>query len=132
MTHRGVFRGVQPVYILQTGHPAICRVLYLHPKPYLYPANQLCNLMATTGDYIISGGQAGKSRLNVLAGVLQNNTRNLLLVNGLKEDSSFLDVGCGGGNVATMAAEMVGAAGHVTALDFDETLIALNRQDAAA
>ncbi len=94
-------------------------------------ANQLHNLMATTGDYIISGGQAGKSRLNVLAGVLENSSRNLLLANGLKEGSSFLDAGCGGGNVATMAAEMVGATGHVTALDFDETLIALNQQEAA-
>jgi ubiquinone/menaquinone biosynthesis C-methylase UbiE len=88
--------------------------------------------MATTGDYIISGGQAGKSRLNVLAGVLENSTRSLLLANGLCEGSRVLDVGCGGGNVATMAAEIAGATGNVTALDFDETLIALNRQDAAA
>ncbi|MBD1365094.1 methyltransferase domain-containing protein [Mucilaginibacter sp. ZT4R22] len=88
--------------------------------------------MATTGDYIISGGQAGKSRLNVLASVLENSTRNLLLANGLKEGSAFLDVGCGGGNVATMAAEIVGKQGYITALDFDESLIALNRQDAAA
>jgi ubiquinone/menaquinone biosynthesis C-methylase UbiE len=101
-------------------------------SPIFTLANQLRNLMATTGDYIISGGQAGKSRLNVLAGVLQNSTHNLLLANGLKEGSSFLDVGCGGGNVATVAAEMVGATGHIIALDFDETLIALNRQDAAA
>jgi ubiquinone/menaquinone biosynthesis C-methylase UbiE len=88
--------------------------------------------MATTGDYIISGGQAGKSRLNVLAGVLENSTRSLLLANGLREGSAFLDVGCGGGNVATMAAAIVGATGHITALDFDETLIALNQQDATA
>jgi ubiquinone/menaquinone biosynthesis C-methylase UbiE len=139
MTHRGVFKGVQ--WCPGVSNPSIfCKLDTLlfagfcifSQSPIFTLANQLRNLMATTGDYIISGGQAGKSRLNVLAGVLQNSTRNLLLTNGLKEGSSFLDVGCGGGNVATMAAEMVGAIGHVTALDFDETLIALNQQDAIA
>jgi SAM-dependent methyltransferase len=73
--------------------------------------------MQPTGGYIISGGLAGKDRLNILAAVLHGYTQQLLLANGLATGASFLDVGCGGGNV--------------TAIDFDEELIALDQKDAA-
>lgn len=86
--------------------------------------------MNTTGNYIIEGGEEGKKRLDVLSGVLYPYTRSLLERNGLAPGMSFLDAGCGGGHVALMAGEMVGQAGGVTAVDFDERIIALNKQDA--
>jgi ubiquinone/menaquinone biosynthesis C-methylase UbiE len=79
--------------------------------------------------YVIAGGQEGKSRLNVLADAMYPYTKSLLLNLGLKEGISFLDNGCGGGNVSLMVAKMIGN-GKLTAIDFDETIIALNKQDA--
>lgn len=83
-------------------------------------------------DYIISGGQQGKSRLDVLSHILHDHTRLLLEQHGVAKGASFLDVGCGGGNVAAMVADMVGSHGSVTAVDFDEHIIALARQDPKA
>ncbi|MCD6011535.1 MAG: ubiE 5 [Flavipsychrobacter sp.] len=83
-------------------------------------------------DYIISGGQQGKSRLDVLSHVLQDYTKSLLEKHGVSKGISFLDVGCGGGNVSAMVADMVGENGLVTAIDFDESIIALAKQDAEA
>lgn len=83
-------------------------------------------------DYIISGGAQGKSRLNVLSDVLYAYTKTLLEKQGVADGVSFFDVGCGGGNVAGMVAEMVGAKGSVTAVDFDESIIALAENDRVA
>jgi ubiquinone/menaquinone biosynthesis C-methylase UbiE len=82
--------------------------------------------------YIIEGGAAGKKRLQVLAGVLEAYTKELLLSEGTIAGKSFLDAGSGGGHVATMAAGLVGPQGKVTAVDFDEEIIDLASQDAAA
>jgi len=87
--------------------------------------------MAATGDYIISGGSEGKARLNILSAILQDPTRALLEANGLTTGTFFLDAGCGGGNVARMAAAIAGSNGKVTAIDFDSDIIALNRKEAA-
>ena len=87
--------------------------------------------MTTTNEYIIAGGTDGKSRLNVLSDVLSSSTKSLLEQNGLTAGASLLDAGCGGGNVAVMAAHMVGESGKITAVDFDAEIIALARQDAA-
>jgi ubiquinone/menaquinone biosynthesis C-methylase UbiE len=86
--------------------------------------------MKPAGGYIISGGIEGKKRLDILADVMHNYTSALLVANGLAEGASFLDVGCGGGNVALMAAKITGDTGKVTAIDFDEALIELDKQDA--
>ena len=83
-------------------------------------------------DYIISGGKEGKSRLNILSETLYPYTRPLLEAQGVSPGHSFLDLGCGGGNVAQLAARLVGDTGTVTAVDFDETIITLAQQDAAA
>lgn len=85
--------------------------------------------MTTTQDYIIGGGAEGKARLNVLAQVLEPFTKSLLKKNGLGLGQKLLDVGCGGGNVSRMAAQIVGDAGNVTAVDFDATIIQLNRAE---
>jgi len=85
-----------------------------------------------TKDYIISGGQDGKSRLNVLAGVMHGYTQSLLQDQGLRQGMSMLDLGCGGGHVSMMASGIVGEQGRVTAVDFDAGMIALVREDLAA
>ena len=85
-----------------------------------------------SSDYIITGGKEGKDRLNILSDVLFNDTRSLLEVNGLTTGQSFLDLGCGGGNVAILAAQIVGDGGNVTGIDFDESIIELARQDAVS
>ncbi len=80
--------------------------------------------------YIISGGQEGKDRLNLLSEVMHPYTHALLQAQGLTTGMLFLDTGCGGGNVSRMAAQMVGMGGSVTAVDFDTTMINLNKQEA--
>ena len=88
--------------------------------------------MACKEGYIISGGKEGKSRLNVLSEALYPYTSSLLASQGVVSGMSFLDLGCGGGNVSLLAAQMVGNTGTVHGIDFDEAIIALARQDAAA
>ena len=83
-------------------------------------------------EYIIGGGRQAKDRLNVLADTLQNQTKALLQRHGLAAGTTLLDVGCGGGNVSLMAADMVGHSGRVAAIDFDKEIIALAQNDAAA
>ncbi len=86
-------------------------------------------MSANTYDYAISGGIEGKSRLNILASVLHPYTQTLLEQMGLQPGAAFLDSGCGGGNVAIMAAKMVGSTGKVTAIDFDPEIIRLAEID---
>jgi len=85
--------------------------------------------MNDTSHYVIAGGEEGKRRLNVLADAMYPFTKSLLEKMGVKEGISFLDNGCGGGNVSLMVAKMVGN-GKVTAIDFDEAIIELAKQDA--
>ncbi len=86
---------------------------------------------ANTYDYAISGGIEGKSRLNILASILHPYTQTLLEQMGVQPGAAFLDSGCGGGNVAIMAAKMVGNEGKVTAIDFDPDIIRLAEIDRA-
>jgi ubiquinone/menaquinone biosynthesis C-methylase UbiE len=83
-----------------------------------------------TNEYIISGGQEGKSRLKVLSTVLYTYTKTLLETQGLSDGKKFLDLGCGGGDVSFMAAGIVGNTGHVTAIDFDGSILALAKREA--
>ena len=87
-------------------------------------------MTTNTHEYIIGGGDAAKVRLNTLSEVLQPYTSSLLEKHGLHAGSHMLDAGCGGGNVSLMAAKIVGDSGSVTAIDFDEKIIALAQKDA--
>jgi ubiquinone/menaquinone biosynthesis C-methylase UbiE len=80
--------------------------------------------------YIISGGMEGKTRLNILSETLYPYTLPFLKSSGLTSGQSFLDVGCGGGNVTLAAAELVANSGRATGVDFDAQLIELAREDA--
>lgn len=88
--------------------------------------------MTYKNDYIIQGGKEGKNRLQLLGAILNQTTRSLLESEGPITGKRFLDMGSGGGNVSLMAAQMVGNTGHVTAIDFDEEIIALAQADARA
>lgn len=80
--------------------------------------------------YIIERGAEGKKRLNVLADILNPYSRQLIESEGSIVGKNFFDVGCGGGNVSLMAAQMVGATGTVLAVDFDEEIVQLAASDA--
>jgi len=87
--------------------------------------------MEANTDYVIAGGKEGKERLNVLSEVLNPYTKELLLRCGLTKGNSFLDNGCGGGNVTNMVAEIVGPDGTVTGTDIDAAIIELAKKDSA-
>jgi ubiquinone/menaquinone biosynthesis C-methylase UbiE len=86
--------------------------------------------MAGRDKYIISGGQEGKKRLDVLGEILNPHTKKLLEIDGSIKGKNFLDLGCGGGSVTLMVAEMTGPEGNVTAIDFDSDILELAKKDA--
>ncbi|MFM9027833.1 MAG: methyltransferase domain-containing protein [Bacteroidota bacterium] len=88
--------------------------------------------METRNNYIIQGGEEGKSRLNVLSDVLKSTTRSLLESVGKLSGKRLLDIGSGGGHVSLMMSELVGPKGFVTAIDFDQEIIRLSVADAKA
>ncbi len=81
-------------------------------------------------NYIIEGGKEGKKRLDVMAEILNTDTLKLITGNEDLSGKSFLDLGCGGGNLALEVAGLVGENGHVTAIDFDAEIIRLAQADA--
>lgn len=86
--------------------------------------------MEARNQYIIKGGEEGKSRLNVLSDVLKSYTQSLLQSAGNLNGKRFLDIGSGGGHVSLMMSELAGPEGHVTAIDFDQEIIRLATEDA--
>jgi SAM-dependent methyltransferase len=80
--------------------------------------------------YVIQGGEAGKRRLDLLAGIMQPATRTLLNSLGIAPGMRALDLGCGGGHVSFELAGLVGVSGSVTGVDLDGTKLELARQDA--
>jgi SAM-dependent methyltransferase len=82
--------------------------------------------------YAIHGGKEGKKRLDVLARVMLPTTAQLLDRVGLIRGMRCLDVGCGGGHVAILAAVIVGPEGLVIGTDTDPEILALAREDAEA
>jgi 2-polyprenyl-3-methyl-5-hydroxy-6-metoxy-1,4-benzoquinol methylase len=81
--------------------------------------------------YIIRGGEAGRERLRVLAGIHRRSTLDLLRRAGVQPGSVCLDVGCGGGDVSVELARLVAPAGRVVAIDLDEVKIGIARAEAA-
>jgi len=86
--------------------------------------------MSNPLDYVIKGGEAGKSRLNILAAVMERYTRALLLALGVNEGKSFIDYGAGGCHVAMLAAGIAGAKGRAVAVDADAAILQLAAQEA--
>jgi ubiquinone/menaquinone biosynthesis C-methylase UbiE len=82
--------------------------------------------------YAIRGGKEGKTRLDLLARVMQPTTMQLLDRVGLIRGMKCLDVGCGGGHVAISMARIVEFEGRVIGTDTDAEILALAREDAEA
>jgi ubiquinone/menaquinone biosynthesis C-methylase UbiE len=87
--------------------------------------------VADSNPYVIRGGVAGRERLRTLARVMHPTTAALLDTVGIAPGLRCLDAGCGGGDVTQELARRVGPDGAVVGVDFDETKLALAREDAA-
>jgi SAM-dependent methyltransferase len=80
--------------------------------------------------YVISGGDAGWRRLNLLARTMGPTTDALLVDAGVREGMTCIDVGCGGGHVARRLAELVGESGRIVAIDLDQVKLAAAADEA--
>ena len=80
--------------------------------------------------YVIRGGKEGKERLKLLSQVMLPSTSALLKMVGLNKNMQCLDIGCGGGDVTLLMANIVGSQGKVIGVDFDPEILALAQQDA--
>jgi SAM-dependent methyltransferase len=77
---------------------------------------------------VLATGEAAAYRLRILHGLYGTGTRRLLLEAGLRRGMHVADVGCGVGMVTHVLAELVGAEGHVVAIDASAAQLAQARQ----
>jgi SAM-dependent methyltransferase len=77
---------------------------------------------------VLATGEAAAYRLRILHGLYGPGTRRLLLEAGLRRGMYVADVGCGVGMVTNLLAELVGAEGHVVAIDASAAQLAQARQ----
>jgi ubiquinone/menaquinone biosynthesis C-methylase UbiE len=73
--------------------------------------------------YLMDRGKPETQRLISVANVLNPFTRRLLRDAGIVEGMRVLDVGTGAGDVALLAAELVGPTGRVVGLDHDPQIL---------
>lgn len=81
--------------------------------------------------YSIRGGEVGRSRLRLLSEVMREGT-DPLLDRFCRPGMHCLDLGSGGGDVATSMAARVGDSGHVLGVDLDAEKVALATEEAEA
>lgn len=86
----------------------------------------------TEEHYVIATGQRGRDRLKVLSRVFAETTTRLLDRVGVREGMTYLDAGCGGGDVTSDLARRVGPGGRVVGVDSDAIAVDIARQEAAA
>lgn len=82
--------------------------------------------------YLMGHNDRERRRLALQAQVLNPLTESLLARAGLKPGMRVLDLGCGVGDVAMIAARIVGPTGHVTGIDVDEGAVEIARSRASA
>lgn len=82
--------------------------------------------------YVIEGGVQGKARLGVLGQAMNEYSLQALHKAGLRAGHICLDAGCGGGTMTYDMAAIAGEAGHVMGIDYDNTIIELNKEEAVA
>ena len=70
--------------------------------------------------YILRGGAARRA---ILGAATRPTTLHLLERAGVAPGMRVLDAGCGSGEVTVEPARLVGADGHVTAIDADQVLL---------
>jgi SAM-dependent methyltransferase len=82
--------------------------------------------------YVLGYSAAERQRLRDQAETVAPSTRALLTDAGITPGMRVLDVGCGPGDVALLAAELVGPAGEVVGVDTEPRSLAFARERAAA
>ncbi len=87
---------------------------------------------SATARYAMGYDDRERRRLQLQASIINPVTEQLLRRAGLSAGMRVLDVGSGVGDVAILAARIVGAAGSVTACDLDEKALAVLRERAAS
>lgn len=103
--------------------------------PRCLPRTGLCqksdgSLMSEVA-YILGHSQAEMRRLTLQSEILKPITDRLLRAAGIKPGMRILDVGSGAGDVAMLAAELVGPSGTVVGIDRSADAIAAARDRAA-
>jgi ubiquinone/menaquinone biosynthesis C-methylase UbiE len=80
--------------------------------------------------YILGHSPAEIRRLITQAEILRPITKRLLLNSGIGPGMRILDIGCGAGDVAMLAAELVGPSGSVVGIDRNPLVLATARERA--
>jgi ubiquinone/menaquinone biosynthesis C-methylase UbiE len=86
--------------------------------------------MTSTIEYILGHSGREIQRLVHQASILRPITERLLRSAGISQGMRVLDLGCGAGDVALLAAELVGPSGSVVGIDRNQAVIAMARQRA--
>lgn len=86
----------------------------------------------TAGYYIIRGGSAGRERLRLLSRVMHGATTRLLDRVGVRPGMSYLDMGCGGGDVTIELAKRAGPTSQIVGEDIDTIKLSLAEQESKA
>lgn len=86
----------------------------------------------TPTSYILGHSASEIRRLMLQAEVLRPITARLLREAGIGRDMRILDIGCGAGDVAMLASDMVGPGGSVVGIDRSADAVAVARQRASA
>ena len=82
--------------------------------------------------YVLGHSEPELERLRLQARLINPITRQFLSEAGVKPDMRVLDVGSGPGDVAFLAAELVGNSGHVVGVDRSAAALAMTRARAEA
>jgi ubiquinone/menaquinone biosynthesis C-methylase UbiE len=82
--------------------------------------------------YILGHSPTEIRRLITQAEILRPITKRLLLNSGIGPGMRILDIGCGAGDVAMLAAELVGPSGSVVGIDRNPNVLAIGRERAEA
>src|SRR5207249_1492185 len=83
-----------------------------------------------TATYALGHSEQELERLNRQGALFEPFTRVLFEQAGISKGMRVLDVGCGSGDVALLAAEMVGSSGEVVAVDRSPAALEWSRRRA--
>jgi ubiquinone/menaquinone biosynthesis C-methylase UbiE len=89
------------------------------------PREGLESHLTTAPQYMLGHSPAEIRRLMTQADVLRPTTERLLRAAGVKQGMRVLDLGCGAGDVAILAAELVGPTGSVIGIDRNADVVAV-------
>src|SRR5215469_7974704 len=88
-------------------------------------------MTAMEHDYILGHSEAETRRLQTQAAILRPITVRLLRCAGIQPGMSVLDLGTGAGDVAMLAAELVGPSGSVVGIDRNPQVLSIATQRAS-